>query len=1010
MNISAWSIKNPLIIVVSCLLAMLTGWYAFHRLHVQSFPDMNLPMVTVSAGLSGASPEQLENDVAKKIENSIASVQGLKNINTTIKEGSVTIQTEFVLEKDPQEALDEVRSAVDTIRNDLPSGMAAPVVTKVNTASSSPILVFGMKASQLTEEELSWIIDNDITRYLLDIKGVGGVKRVGGVTREIHITVQPDVLAGYGITMDAISSQLTAMYKQSNAGKIELNRQGQVIQATSEVAKVEDLNNLFIKTNQGNVRLGDIAKIDDTHKRVGSGALLNGEKIIGFEVARAKGYGETDIAHKVEQAMQAWNTDHPDKPSHLLVSYVTKVNDDFDASMKLLWEGALLAVIVVWAFLRDGRATLVSAVALPLSILPTFTFMYYADFSLNVVTLLSLSLVIGILVDDAIVEVENIARHIHMGKTAEQASLDATGEIGLAVIATTFTLIGVFLPTAFMEGIPGLVFKQFGWTAAVAVFSSLVVARCVTPLLAAKWMRDHDAPSEDPWWLKKYVSIIGWTTAHNKSTIAGAFVFFAISVAMIPLLKTGFIPAGNGSQTQVIMEMEPGTLYEDAMERVQMADRLVRQNPYIEQVYSAIGAGSLGREGGVNTDTRKASLNVTLKPLGSRPERSVVENQMREALSKVPGVKIQILSGGSGEKLSIALRSDDGVLLRDTVRTIEKELQAVPGIGSLKSDVNLTSMQWEWVINTDKATQWGLTTESIAKAVRVATQGDMDMNVAKFDSGVRQIPIVVKMDNKELYDSNLLDKLTLQNNVGATVPLREVVDPQWVEAPSEIKRLNRYNTYSIDIELGGRALGEVEALTQQSSTLRQLPAGISRATTGESERMQELFSGFGMAMLAGVASIYIILLLLFKDWMQPLTILMALPLSLGGAFAGLYLTGQSFSMPSLIGLIMLMGVSTKNSILLVDYAIMDMHERGVHAVDAIREACHKRARPIIMTSLAMGAGMLPVAMQWGATDGSFRAPMAIAVIGGLVTSTALSLLVIPSFYIMMNKLKQKMTR
>ena len=1005
MNISAWSIKNPLSVIIGCFLAIITGWYAFHRLHIQSFPDMNLPMVSISASLSGASPEQLENDVAKKIEDSIASVQGLKNINTTIKEGSVSIQTEFVLEKDPQEALDEIRSAVDSVRANLPSGMAAPVVTKVNTASSSPIVVYGVTASHLTPEELSWTIDNDITRQLLDIKGVGGVKRIGGVTREIHITLQPQQLSSLGLTMDNVSSQLTQMYKQSNAGKIEWSGSGQVIQATTEVSTVRSLENIYIKTSQGNVRLGDIAHIQDTHKRVSSGALLNGKPIIGFEVARAKGYGETDIAKHVATKIHQWNTQHPDIQANLLVSYVQKVNEDFDASMQLLWEGALLAIIVVWIFLRDVRATMVSAVALPLSILPTFTFMYYAGFSLNVVTLLSLSLVIGILVDDAIVEVENIARHIHMGKTAHQASLDATGEIGLAVIATTFTLIGVFLPTAFMEGIPGLVFKQFGWTAAIAVFSSLVVARCVTPLLAARWMKDHDVPSTDPWWLQQYMKIVHYTTVNNKKTIVGAILFFILSISMIPLLKTGFIPAGNTSQTQVVMELEPGTLYEDALRQVQKADAIIRENPHVIQVYSAIGAGSLGREGGVNTDTRKAALNVTLKPLNERPLRSEIENQMREALKVIPGAKFQILSGGSGEKLSVALRSDNGDLLRETVKKIETELKEVPNIGGMKSDVNLTSMQWEWVINTDKATQWGLTTESIAKAIRVLTQGDMDMNVAKFDSGVRQIPIIVKTDQSVIQDPLILDTLTLQNNQGVTVPLREVIEPRWVEAPNEIKRLNRYNTYTIDIELAGRPLGEVESMLTRSTTLQQLPDGVSRATTGESERMQELFSGFGMAMLAGVCAIYLILILLFKDWLQPFTILMALPLSLGGAFAGLYTTGQSFSMPSLIGLIMLMGISTKNSILLVDYAIM-LKEEGMDTLTAIREACHKRARPIIMTSIAMGAGMLPVALQLGATDGSFRAPMAIAVIGGLITSTLLSLLVIPSFYLMMERIKK----
>ncbi|MGB8239996.1 MAG: efflux RND transporter permease subunit, partial [Azonexus sp.] len=659
---------------------------------------------------------------------------------------------------------------------------------------------------------------------------------------------------------------------------------------------------------------------------------------------------------------------------------------------------AILAVIVVWLFLRDWRATFVSATALPLSIIPTFAAMYLMGFTLNVVTLLSMSLVVGILVDDAIVEIENIMRHLRMGKTPLQAAMEAADEIGLAVIATTFTLIAVFLPTAFMSGVPGKFFVQFGWTAAIAVFFSLVVARMLTPMMAAYILKPPTKQHHEPRWMTVYTGWAAWCLKHRLKTTLAALVFFFGSFALVPLLPTGFIPPDDLSQTQVYLSLPPGSTFKESFAAAEKARRIVEQNPHVKMVYTAIGGGAAGSDPFAPkgaAEVRKATLTINLTPRKERGgvRKQEVERQLREALGVLPGVQIKVGLGGSNEKYVLVLASENGALLADHARTVERELRSIPGIGAVTSTASL--VRPELVVRPDFArmADLGVTSAVIADTLRIATAGDYDQNIAKLNLTQRQIPIVVKLPPEARQDLPLLERLNVPGKHGP-VMIGNVATLHLAGGPAEIDRYDRLRNINFEIELNQQPLGEVEKQALALPSLTNLPPGILQTTVGDAEAMGELFQSFGLAMLTGVLCIYIVLVLLFKDFVQPVTILAALVLSVPGAFLALFVTQTALSMPSMIGLIMLMGIATKNSILLIDYVILARREHGLDRWHALLDACRKRARPIIMTTVAMGAGMLPIAIGLG-TDPSFRAPMAIVVIGGLITSTFLSLLVIP---------------
>ncbi|MFZ3193158.1 MAG: efflux RND transporter permease subunit [Moraxellaceae bacterium] len=1045
MNFSAWSIRNPIPSILLFTMLSLAGLMCFSWMKIQQFPDIELPTINVSASLPGAAPPQLETEVARKIENSIATVQGLKNQYTTIRDGSVTITAEFQLEKPIQEALDDVRNAVSTVRSDLPSDLRDPVVSKLSL-SGSPILTYTISSARLDEEALSWLVDYDMTRQLLKVKGVGAVARVGGVTRQIQVELDPAKLLALNVTAAEISRQLRITQQDAAGGRTDIGGSEQSVRTLATVQSAAAIGAMQLALNDGrSIRLDQVALIRDGIAERRSTALLNGKPVVGFEITRSKGASEVEVEAGVQAALAQFKQQHADVQITEAFNFVTPVADNFDGSMMLLYEGALLAVLVVWLFLRDWRATFIAATALPLSILPAFVAMYFFGFTLNTVTLLAMSLVVGILVDDAIVEIENIIRHLRMGKTPFQAAMEAADEIGLAVIATTFTLIAVFLPTAFMSGIAGKFFVQFGWTAALAVFASLIVARLLTPMMSAyilkPWVAAKSKPAlnqptttgsatgldlqktteqsqaatlahehaDDGRLTRWYMRTVAWCLHHRGLTMLGAIGFFVGSVMLIPLLPTGFLPPADTGQTQVRLELPPGSRFTDTLATAEYARQLIEDHPEITSIYTAIGGGAAGSDpfmGSGGEDVRKATLTIQTTDRRARTASlQDIEASLRERLAGVAGARLQVGLQGNGNIYQLALTGEDPQVLTDTARNLERELRSIPKLGAITSSAALTRP--EVVIRPDfaKAADLGITAAAIAETLRIATVGDFDQNLSKLNLTQRQVPIVIKLPMSARQDLEFIKRLRVAGSRGA-VTLETIAEVRLDSGPAQIDRFNRSRNINFSIELNDQPLGDVAKQVDQLQTLQNLPPTVTRTNLGDAEVMGELFASFGLAMLTGVLCIYVVLVLLFKDFLQPVTILIALPLSLGGAFVLLLLTGSSFSMPSLIGLIMLMGIATKNSILLVDYAIIGRHEQHLPRYEAVLNACHKRAQPIIMTTLAMGAGMLPVAMGFGAADPSFRSPMAISVIGGLITSTFLSLLVIPVVYTLVDDLQR----
>jgi multidrug efflux pump subunit AcrB len=996
MNVSSWSIRNPIPAVLAFVLLTFLGVMAFKSMKIQMFPDIDLPMVTVTASMPGASPDQMEAEVARKIENALASAQGLKHLYTQIKDGTAIISAEFRLERDSTAALEDVRSTVSRIRGELPREMLDPVINKMEL-SGKPILTYTIAAPDMSEGELSWFVDNNITKLLLGVKGVGAVNRVGGVTRQIGVELDPAKLLALNLTASEISSQLRQIQQEAPGGRTDLGGMEQAVRTVATVQTAGQLAQMEISLRDGrHVRLDQVANVSDTFAERRSAALHDGKQVVGFEIVRSLGASDVEVGNRVTSALASLRENHPEITVERVFNMVDMVYETYRGSMEMIFEGALLAVIVVMFFLRNSRATIVAATALPLAVVPTFGLMYLFGFTINVVTLLALSLVVGVLVDDAIVEIENIMRHLEMGKKPYQAAMEAADEIGMAVIATTFTLVAVFLPTAFMSGIAGKFFVQFGWTAAVAVLFSLAVARMLTPMMSAYFLRPRVA-HPTPRWIAIYLKWAQWCLANRKTTLAVTAVFFVGSFGLAGTLQTAFQPKDNQSQTQVTLTLPPGSKFEQSYALAEQARGIVMQNPNVTLVYTAIGGGASGGNAFEPTgmpEVRKATLSIQLKPRGQRVVKQQIEGQLRDALMLLPGVRVKVGMGSSADKYQLVLTSENSELLNQHALKVGQELRTIPGIGNVVS--NSSVLRPEVVVRPDfaRAADQGVTSSAIADTLRVATNGDYDQSLAKLNLPDRQLPIVVKLRDDARQDIQLLSRLVVQGSHGP-VMLGSVATLNLESGPAQIDRYDRQRNISFEIELAGQPLGKVQAAVAELPSIRHLPNGVMMAPIGDAEAMQELFASFSLAMFTGVLCIYIVLVLLFKDFMQPATILVALVLSIPGAFLALFLTRTAISMPSMIGLIMLMGIATKNSILLVEYAIVSRRERGMIRAEALLDACKKRVRPIVMTTMAMGAGMLPVALDLGTGDGSFRSPMAIVVIGGLITSTFLSLLVIP---------------
>ncbi len=998
MNISTWAIQRPLPAIMVFFVLCVAGLWGFHQLPVARFPDIAFPMTTVTITQPGASPSQLETEVTRRVEDSVATIPGIKRVMSSVNEGVSTTTIEFLLETDLATALDDTRDAVTRIRTDLPQDIQEPVVSKVDIGGS--LMTYAVVAPNMPPDELSWFVDREVSKAMYGVPGVAVVKRVGGVERQARVDLDPNALQAFGVTAGDVSQQLARIQVERAGGKAELDGSQQVIRTVGTVADVNALRDFSISLPDGrSVRLSAVAKITDGAADPTQVALLDGKPVVAFSLSRTRGSSEVLVAEGVEAALEALKTSHPGVEFNLVTTVIDETRRSYESSMTMLWEGALLALLVVWLFLRDWRATWVSAIALPLSIIPTFAVMYWFGFSLNIITLLALSVVVGILVDDAIVEIENIVRHLRMGKAPLDAARDAAEEIGTAVIATSLTLAAVFVPVAFMPGIAGKFFREFGWTAATAVLFSLLVARLLTPMMAAYVLKAQPETHRETKLMTWYLGWVDAALRHRARTLWIATGLFFASLAIVPLIPATFIPFSDLGRSNLSLELPPGTRLQETTAVSERARALLKDIPELKQVYTTIGSvldlGDPGKSG--VGEARKATLILDWGNADDRDrDQKTLERLARARLAELPGVRVSYLSTEPGELMQLVLAGDDPQRLQEASIELDRDLRTLKGLGSVTSSASL--LRPEIIITPDpaRAADLGVATADIAEAARIATSGDFVQRLAKLNLPERQVPIRVGFAEETLALPALIGQLRVRGTQGP-VPLAAVATITEGSGPSQISRYQRQRNVTFTAELNGRPLGDVMKEVQALPSLQKLPDGVSFLNAGDAEVFVELFVGFMIAMAAGLICIYMVLLLLFNHPLMPLTILTAVPLCAGGAFGALLLTQNLLSLPALIGLLMLIGIATKNSILLVDYAVMAEHEHGMTQHDALVDACRKRAQPVIMTTLAMAAGMMPIALGLSG-DSSFRAPMAIAVIGGLITSTLLSLIVIPAAF------------
>nr|WP_295130770.1 efflux RND transporter permease subunit [uncultured Roseateles sp.] len=750
MNVSAWSIRNPVPALLVFMVLTLMGLIGLHKLPIQNFPDFDTPTISITATLEGAAPSQLETEVARKIEDKVATLGHVEHITSTITDGVVAISVSFEVDTDPEEALSAVRNAVDGVRADLPATMAAPVVAKV-TRTGEALVTYTVQAPNLSEADLSWFIDNDVAKSLRGVKGVGAFNRLGGVEREVQVKLDAAALAGLGLTPASVSAQIAAVQTNASGGRGEIGAANQAVRTLGRLETPADLGALTIPVTSASglksaVRLDQIARVSDTTEERSTYAALDGKPVLAFSVERLRGTSEITVLAAVRAAVATFAASHPQVTIEEAYNTVQPTQDNYDGSMRLLYEGALLAIIVVWAFLRDWRATFVSAIALPLSIIPTFALMSALGYSLNLITLLALSLVVGILVDDAIVEVENIVRHLRMGKTPRQAAMEAADEIGLAVMATTFTLVAVFLPTAFMGGVPGKFFAPFGVTASAAVLVSLLVARLLTPMMAAYLLKPHAARAEaDGRLMRAYLSAARWCQMHRRTTLTLSAAFFFSTLGLLALLPSSFVPGSDRSQTTISLTLEPGTRLEATRSIAEQASRLVHGLPEVQSVFMTIGDS--GANSG-SSEVNKATLSVILSPRGERSKsQSDIEEQIRSLLRQLPATRTSVIGQGNGQTLDVTLASDDAAELTKTTQAVLKDLRGIPGIGNVSDSSALQRPEIQVKPDPVRMAEQGVTTDAIANVLRVATNGDYSAQMPKFNLAQRQIAIRVKSDN-----------------------------------------------------------------------------------------------------------------------------------------------------------------------------------------------------------------------------------------------------------------------
>ena len=1031
-HFSSWSIKNPVPTIVTFLILGIIGIISFMTLGIDSEPNIDVPIVTVSASQRGASPTELENQVTKKIEDAVANLDGIDNLSSTITDGNSQTVIEFDLGVDSDRAVNEVRNAISQIRPDLPQDIDEPNVNKIRFTGGT-VVTYAVASNQRSVEEISNLVDDTIIPQLLNVKGVGEVERLGGLDRAIRVNLDSERLQAYGLTASDIDSQIAQYNLNLSGGRSEVGDREQSVRTLGSAKTVRELRDYPIKLNNGDtVPLSNFGEVLDDFEESRQKAFLDGDPVVSFAVKRSSGSTLVTVEEGVTREIAELEKTLPkDVKLEKIFTRADAIRASFRGTINSLVLGCLLTVLTVGVFLRDWRVTLITATALPLSIIPTFWVMKSLNYTLNTMSLLALALAVGNLVDDAICMIENIDRHLQMKKKPFRAALDAAREIGLAVVATTATIVAVFIPVAFMGGIPGQYFQPFGVTVAVSTMFSTLVACTVTPMLSAYLLKSKKQPFQYPRFrafdavnyditpedrrldtsipdvpvssssqnfnanakgkLQPYRFLLNLALRNRVVTLILAAVFFFGSLQLIPYIPKGLLDSGDTGISTVQVELPPGSKLSDTELVIRQLDVLLRQQPEVDKVLSQVG-----EEGNIN----KGLIVVKLMPKSDR-DLSLTEfqEQMRSRFAQIPGARISFQSqgaGGGSKDVSLILRSNNPDVLVETANNLEQQIREIPGLVEVTSSTSLVKP--EIIIEPDpqRAADLGVSVQAIANTASLASIGNNEFNLAKFNLSDRQIPIVVQIDPEKRQSIETLENLRIPASDGSLVPLEAVADLRLGSGPATIERFNRNRQVTLEANLEGTALGDAIAQIRALPAMQSLPPEVKEEPSGDAEIMREIFTRFGSALGLAILCIYAILVLLYNNFLYPLAILVALPLSIGGALLGLLITQKELGLFALIGIVLLMGLVTKNAILLVDFALAGLKE-GKTQKQAVIAAGVSRLRPILMTSISTIAGMTPIALAFGA-DGEVRSPMAIAVIGGFTTSTLLTLVVVPVLF------------
>lgn len=1001
-NISAGAIRNPIPPILLILALLFAGWTAYGRLPINQLPNVDFGGFTITVAQPGAAPAEMETQITQRIEAALTSVEGVKRVVSTISPGVSVTTVEMESDGDLGRAVDDARDAVQRIRADLPADISEPVVQRIDVASQ-PIGYYAVEGEGMTPQDISWFIDNDLQRELLAVPGVSAVTRLGGVDREIRVELDPSRMLAYGVSADRVNSQLRSINADLPGGQAQVSGQAQSIRTLGGAQSLQELENLRIATaDGGTVRLADLGTVTDSASDLNSISRYNGQPVVGFMVQRSRGASEVQVFDRMDERVRQIEEARPQIHITEIASTVEFIRGMHESSIHALLEGALLACLVVFLILRDWRATLIAAAAIPLSIFPTFAGIEVLGFTLNMVTLIALALVTGVLVDDAIVEIENIIRHMRMGKSAYAAALEAADEIGLAVVATTGAIIAVFVPVSFMEGGMGVFFKEFGLTVALAAFFSLVVARLITPMMAAFFLKNegHDEEAKPGVLTDTYHDALSWSIRNPWKTVGIGLAVFVSSIMLASTVPSVVIPRFDNGMIQARVEIPPGTPVIEADRVLQRMSVRIRENPEVIGVFTSMN--------GADGSAPDANLFIQLTQRDERDRSAyAIQQEMRPILSEFPDYRaafVQDQGGSSGSDITVQFVGQDPAAVNAAADRLVAAMGRLPSLADVRSTSALRRPEIQVLPRQEDMARLGVTSAALASAIRIATSGDAEQNLPKYDLADRQIPIRVTLRPDRRSDLDALRSLPVQSARGAPVRIDAVADVQFSLGEATIERRDRERAVTVGANVTpgtqlSEAQNEVNALPEaQGGPGARLVAG------GQTEDFAEMTAAFGSAMVWGIILIYIVLVLLFRDFFQPITIMTALPLSLGGAFLGLIIANQPLSLFAFIGLLMLMGLVTKNSILLVDFAVERMHA-GMSRNAALMEAGMKRARPIIMTTFAMSGGMIPAAAGWG-VDGTLRQGMGAAVIGGLMLSTLLSLVFVPAMFVLIDRLER----